>query len=93
MEGLLSDRLKKGKERLEDSLETIRALCEPVEPPKSDNDYRRYFCGNTEIPQDIKDTEPRRVALYKVTISLIRAFANIADEMEEAGYTKEKIEE
>ena len=93
VEGLLSDRLKKGKERLEDSLETIRALCEPVEPPKSDNDYRRYFCGNTEIPQDIKDTEPRRVALYKATISLIRAFANIADEMEEAGYTKEKIEE
>ncbi len=93
VEGLLSDRLKKGKERLEESLETIRALCEPVEPPKSDNDYRRYFCGNTEIPQDIKDTEPRRVALYKATISLIRAFANIADAMEDAGYTRKKIEE
>ncbi|MCD6184958.1 MAG: HsdR family type I site-specific deoxyribonuclease, partial [Deltaproteobacteria bacterium] len=93
VEGLLSDRLKKGKERLEESLESIRALCEPVEPPKSDNDYRRYFCGNTEIPQDIKDTEPRRVALYKAMISLIRAIANIADEMEEAGYDKKEIEE
>ena len=93
VEGLLSDRLKKGKERLEESLESIRALCEPIEPPKSDNDYRRYFCGNTEIRQEIKDTEPRRVALYKATISLIRAFANIADAMEDAGYTREEIEE
>lgn len=93
VEGLLSNRLKKGKERLDDALESIRALCEPVEPPKSDNNYRRYFCGNTEIPLDIKDTEPRRVALYKATISLIRAFSNIADAMEEAGYIKEEIEE
>lgn len=45
VEDLLSDRLKKGKERLEESLETIRA------------------------------------------------FANIADEMEEAGYDKKEIEE
>ena len=43
VEGLLSDRMKKGKGRVEESLKTIRALCEPVEPPKSDNDYRRYF--------------------------------------------------
>jgi len=93
VQGLLTDRLEKGKERLDDALETIRALCEPVEPPKSDNEYRRYFCGNTEIPQEIKDTEPRRVALYKAVISLIRAYSNIADEMEEAGYTKDEIKE
>lgn len=92
VEGLLGDRLKKGKERLEDALETIRALCEPVEAPKSDNEYRRYFCGNTEIPQDIIDTEPRRVALYKAVISLIRAFANIAEEIEQTEYTAQEIE-
>ena len=35
VEGLLSDRLKKGKERLDEAIETIKALCEPVEwgPP------------------------------------------------------------
>ncbi len=92
--GLLKDRLKKGKERLSEALESIKALCEPVEPPKGSLEYIRYFCGNnTENPDELKDTEPRRVALYSLTISLIRAYANIADEMTEAGYTKIETEQ
>lgn len=88
VEGLLKDRLKSGKERLEEALETIRALCEPVEPPKDTMAHIRYFCGkSTENPDELKDTEPRRVNLYKLTIALIRAYANIADEIIEAGYT------
>jgi len=86
VEGLLSNRLAKGKERLDDALETIKALCEPVVPPKETKDYIAYFCGNPQIKEDLKDSEPKRVALYKAVISLIRAYANIADEMEEAGY-------
>jgi type I restriction enzyme R subunit len=92
VEGLLSDRLAKGKERLDDALETIRALCEDVVPPKGTQQYIAYFCGNPQIKEDLKDTEPKRVALYKAVISLIRAYANIADEMEEAGYTPAQIE-
>ena len=92
VEGLLKDRLKTGKERLEEALEAIKALCEPVEPPKDTLAHIRYFCGkNTENPDELKDTEPRRVALYKLTISLIRAYANIADEMEEAGFTEKDV--
>ena len=88
VEGLLKDRLKSGKEKLEEALEAIKALCEAVEPPKDTMAHIRYFCGkNTENPDELKDTEPRRVALYKLTIALIRAYANIADEMKEAGYT------
>lgn len=92
VEGLLSDRLAKGKERLDDALETIRALCEDVVPPKGTQQYIAFFCGNPQIKEDLKDTEPKRVALYKAVISLIRAYANIADEMEEAGYTAAQIE-
>lgn len=92
VEGLLSDRLAKGKERLDDALETIRALCEDVVPPKGTQQYIAYFCGNPQIKEDLKDSEPKRVALYKAVISLIRAYANIADEMEEAGYTPTQIE-
>lgn len=92
IEGLLKDRLQKGKERLDETLDAIKALCEPVEPPRGEKDYIRYFCGNTKNADDIKDTEPRRVSLYKLTISLIRAFANIADEMENAGYTLKEAE-
>ena len=93
IEGLLKDRLQKGKERLEEALEAIKALVEAVEPPKDTLTHIRYFCGaNTENPDELKDTEPRRVALYKLTIALIRAYANIADEMKEAGFTEKEIE-
>lgn len=88
IDGLLKNRLQKGKERLDEALEQIKALIEVVEPPKNTLAHIRYFCGeDTEDPDDIKDTEPRRVLLYKLTIALIRAYANIADELREAGYT------
>ncbi|MCD4743830.1 MAG: type I restriction endonuclease subunit R [Desulfobacteraceae bacterium] len=90
--GLLEDRLKKGKERLEDALETIRALIELVQPPKGQVQFQHYFVGLSENLDDLKDTEPRRVALYKAVISLIRAYANLADEMTGAGYTVSEIE-
>lgn len=93
VQGLLSDRLTKGRERLDDALEVIKALCEPVEPPKDTLMYIRYFCGDTQNPDEVKDTEPRRVTLYKATISLIRAYASIADDLEEAGYTKAEIQQ
>jgi type I restriction enzyme R subunit len=92
VEGLLSSRLGKGKERLDDALETIKALCEPVIPPKGTKEYIQYFCGDTQNRDALKDAEPKRVALYKAVISLIRAYSSIADEMEEAGYTAKEIE-
>lgn len=93
VEGLLADRLKKGKERLDDALESIKALVEPIPAPKDQATFRKYFCGNTENPDDLKDNEQKRISLYKATISLVRAYANIANEMEEAGYTSQEIEQ
>lgn len=90
--GLLSDRLTKAKERLEEMLESIRALCEPVQPPKEEIDYVRYFCGNTDNEQDLVDNEPQRLLLYKTTASLLRAYVEIANEMEEAGFTQEEAD-
>ncbi len=85
-EVLLQDRLKKGKERLDDAAEALALLCEPVEPPKGELEHIHYFCGNTEIPVDLQEREPQRAALYKATVALVRAYANIADELEPAGY-------
>ncbi len=94
IEGLLQNRLTKGKERLDEALEAIKALCEAVEPPKDSLAHIYYFCGGTEKKTDaLKDTEPRRVTLYKFTIALIRAYASIADELKEAGYTEREIEQ
>ncbi len=88
VEGLLKDRLEKGRERLEDAREAIKALCEPVDPPKQIEDYIRYFCsaesGNNE---QIKADEQKRIKLYKLTAALVRAYANLANEMEAAGYS------
>jgi type I restriction enzyme R subunit len=85
--GLLEDRLGKAKEHLEDSLEAVRALCEPVEVPKDQAAYLRYFsskeAGNAE---QLKVNEPQRLNLYKLTATLIRAYAALASEMADAGY-------
>jgi type I restriction enzyme, R subunit len=85
-EVLLQDRLKKGRERLDGALEALALLCEPLEPPKGELDHIHYFCGNTEISSDLKEREPQRAALYKSTAALVRAYANISDEMDRAGY-------
>ncbi len=85
-EVLMQDRLTKGKERLDNSIEALALLCEPVEPPKGDLEHIHYFCGNSELPDDLKDREPRRALLYKGVVALVRSYANIADELEEAGY-------
>ena len=93
VEGLLTDRLTLGKKRLDEALEHIKALCEPVTPPKDTQDYIRYFCGNPENKDELKETEQKRIALYKHTVSLIRAYADIANEMRQAGYSPEEIEQ
>ena len=86
-EVLLQDRLKKGKERLDTAIEALALLCEPVEPPKGELQHMHYFCGNTEIASDLKEREPQRAALYQATVALVRAYANIADELDTAGYS------
>src|SRR5207244_8085341 len=34
-----------------------------------------------------QEREPQRAALYKATVALVRAYANVADELEPAGYS------
>ncbi len=91
-EVLLKDRLDTGRARLNDAMEALALLCEPVEPPKGDLEHIHYFCGNTEIADDLKLREPHRVALYKAVVALVRGYANLADELQAAGYTSEQIE-
>ncbi|WP_254510289.1 type I restriction endonuclease subunit R [Anatilimnocola floriformis] len=92
--GLLKDRLEKGKERLAELLESIRALCEPVEPPRDTAAYVRFFCAMASgDAEQLKDNEPKRVALYKLVAALVRAYANLANEMAEAGYSEAQARE
>ena len=92
VEGLLKDRLQTGREDLEEAREAIKALCEPVEPPRDTAAYRRFFCGPDSGDADqLKEREPRRLALYKLTGAFVRTFAQLANELEEAGYNKVEI--
>ena len=94
VEGLLKDRVKKGRERLEETREAIKALCEPVEPPKDTAAYIRYFCGKESGNVDqLKANEQKRVNLYKLTAAFVRAYANLANEMQKAGYTDTEAQE
>ncbi len=90
--GLLENRLEKAREDLEDAREAVKALCEPVESPRDSAAYLGYFCakdsGNAE---QLKDNESKRLKLYKFVAALLRAYANIASELDEAGYKPDEI--
>ncbi len=88
--GLIKDRLQTVKGDLENSLEQIRTICEPVKPPKDSSSYIVYFCGDTENPDDLKDHEERRLKLYKLTSKLVRSYADIASDMQKAGYDEKQ---
>ncbi len=91
--GLLENRLAKARERLEEAREAIKALCEPVEAPKDQQAYFRYFSAkDSGDATQLKENEAKRLSLYKLAASLIRAYANIANEMQEAGYSPAEIE-
>jgi len=88
VEGLLEDRLGKARERLEETREAVKALCEAVDPPQDSPAYRRYFVGPSDAPQVQKDSEPKRLALYKHVGAFLRAYADLANEMQQAGYSE-----
>lgn len=88
--GLLKDRMDEGKKDLDEALEMVRALCEPVLPPKDSTKYINYFCGDVENPYSLKENEVKRVKLYKSVSHLIRAYADIANDMTDAGYDKDQ---
>ncbi|WP_395044664.1 type I restriction endonuclease subunit R [Flavobacterium sp.] len=88
VKGLLTDRLEKAKERLEDAIEALHQLCLDIPAPKQLEQYYHYFCGDPTNKDDLKDNEQKRLTLYKLVVALIRAYNNIASEIIEAGYTQ-----
>jgi type I restriction enzyme R subunit len=91
--GLLQDRLGKARERLEETRESVKALCESVEVPKDSAAYLRHFCAkDSGDAEQLKANEPNRLALYKHVAAFVRAFANLASELQEAGYSAAEID-
>ena len=90
--GLLKDRFSEGKKDLDEALDTVRALCEPVAPPRDSAAYIHYFCGDVENPYSLKENEVKRVKLYKTVSRLLRVYADIANDMDDAGYDTDQAE-
>jgi type I restriction enzyme R subunit len=87
--GLLSDRVQKAREQLDEALEAVRTLCEPVEAPRDDHAFYRYFSSEEHAnAEQLKANESRRLALYTMVAALVRAYANLANDMPEAGYSQ-----
>lgn len=93
VEGLLKDRLQQGREHLEEAREAVKAICEPVEVPRDSSAYLHYFCAATSgDAEQLKENEPKRVALYKLVAAYLRAYVNLANEMLDAGYSESEVE-
>ena len=92
VKGLLEDRLEKAREDLEEAREAVKALCEPVLAPPNSAAYLRYFCAQESgNASQLKDNEPKRLKLYKFTATLLRAYAAVANELDQAGYAPAEV--
>jgi type I restriction enzyme R subunit len=83
----LKDWLVEGKKQLDAAREAIRYLCEPVPPPREMEQYLHYFCGDASNPNALSETEALRVSFYKSVAILVRAYAAIAQNLNDAGYS------
>ena len=83
----LKDWLKEGKEKLAGAREALHYLCEPVALPRELEQYLHYFCGDAANPNALNETEALRISFYKAVAVFVRAYASIAQDLTEAGYS------
>ncbi len=98
VDGLLKSRLTQAKEDLDEAIRHIKEICEPVEQPKTIDDYFHYFVYDDRV---VPESEQLAVAIRKTYIreqfyeacrSLTRKYLAIATEMKEAGYSQSEAE-
>lgn len=87
----VKDWLKEGKAQLDAAREALRYLCEPVGMPREMEQYLHYFCGDANDPEALLNTEPLRISFYKSAAAFLRAYAAIAQNLEDAGYSAADI--
>lgn len=89
----LKNWLQEGKKQLDDARQALHYLCEPVPLPREMEQFLHYFCGDAANPDALIETEPLRVAYYKAVAIFARAYAAIAQELDEAGYCVPEVAE
>lgn len=83
--------LEEARKKLDTAREALHYLCEPVAQPREIEQYLHYFCGNASDPNGLDDTEQLRITFYKAVVTFVRAYAALAPDLVEAGYTDADI--
>ncbi len=85
--------LQEGRKQLDAAREALRYLCEPVPLPREIEQFLHYFCGDAADANALNETEALRVSFYKAVALFARAFAAIAQELTDAGYSDAEVAE
>ena len=98
VEGLLKNRLTQAKKDLNEALNHITEICEPVALPRTIDDFYHYFVCEESVPEEEQMATSIskmyiREEFYDACRSLTRKYLAIATEMEEAGYSKQEAED
>ena len=78
---------RRARSKLDEAREALRYLCEPVPLPREVEQFLHYFCGDAANPNALNETEALRISFYKAVAVFVRAFAAIAQDLTEAGYS------
>jgi type I restriction enzyme R subunit len=78
--------------KLDTAREALIYLCAPVKQPQGIEQHIHYFCGSAANETALNDTEPLRIAFYKAVAAYVRAYGDLAQNLEEAGYSAKQIE-
>ena len=89
----VKDWLQEGRTRLDAAREALGYLCAPVKQPQGIEQHIHYFCGEAANPTTLDDTEPLRIAFYKAVAAYVRAYSDVAANLQEAGYTAAQVAE
>ena len=88
---IVKDWREEGKARLDAAREALIYLCAPVKQPQGIEQHIHYFCGDAANPTALNDTEPLRISFYKAVAAYVRAYSEMAPNLEEAGYGAAQI--
>ncbi|OIQ97623.1 type-1 restriction enzyme R protein [mine drainage metagenome] len=88
----LKNWLEEGRKQLDQARQALAYLCEPVALPRELEQYLHYFCGDAANPDALSETEALRVSFYKAVAIFTRAYADLAQELTEAGYADAEAE-
>jgi type I restriction enzyme, R subunit len=84
----LNNWLEDARKNLETARQAIAYLCEPMMVPREVEQFLHYFCGDAADASALLSTEALRISFYKAVTLLARAFAEVVQDLSEAGYSE-----